>query len=141
MKQEDLFQDLPAEERAERLAMLSYKADFKSVRRPFDDDIKEQLKETIVENTHTILVQSADMKRIVKEFNDALKVNKETVKDASYTLKRGYSENEEKVFFVDDQENGLMHIYDSFGVHQESRKLLPNEKQSRLLSIATGTEG
>lgn len=139
MKQEDLFQDVPAEERKEMLARLAYKSDNRPVRRPFSDDIKDQLKETIVENTHTILEQSAEMKRIVKEFNDALKLNKETVKDASYTLKRGYSENEEKCYFIDDQDNSMMHIYDSFGVYQESRKLLPDEKQSRLLSIATGT--
>lgn len=141
MKKENLFTEIDPELRAEMLAQRSYKTDFESIRRPYSEETKAETKDFVVNEATQIMEQSAQMKRILKEFQDAIKKNKSALQDALVTLKRGYSDNEEKVFYIDDQDAGMMDVYDSFGEFQYSRKLRPEEKQTRVLSIATGTEG
>lgn len=141
MKKENLLINMPADEREERLMTMACKSEYEKVRRPYSEDEKIQMKDFVVDESTTIMKQTAEFKEIQKEFSEAIKKHKEGVHDALTTLDRGYTENEEKVFMIDDQEEGMMHTYDKFGEHISSRKLLPNEKQTRVLSISTGTEG
>lgn len=136
MEKGNLFADVSADLRQERLEQIAYSQNNEPVRRPYSEETKDETKEFIVSESTTIMEQTAEFKRIQKEFNDAIKKNKEALKDALVTLKRGYSENEETVYLIDDQEEGMMNIYDRFGELLYSRKLRPEEKQSRILTIS-----
>lgn len=141
MKKENLFSDVPAYERTERIKAIAYSSTTEPVRRKYSEETIQETKDFVVSESTVIMENTAEMKRIAKEFSDALKKNKEAVHDALKTLKRGYSENEETLFLIDDQEEGMMNVYDVFGEFQYSRKLRPEEKQTRVLSMVTGTNG
>lgn len=141
MKKENLFSEVPADERMERIQAIAYSSENEPVRRKYSEETIQETKDFVVSESTVIMESTAEMKQIVKEFKDALKKNKEAVHDALVTLKRGYSENQEPVFLIDDQEEGMMNVYDKFGEFLYSRKLRPDEKQTRVLSMVTGTNG
>lgn len=129
-------QALSPEEKENYLSSLSFATDNEKVRRDIPEDEKLQMKDFVVEESTIVMEKTAEMKAIVKEFTEALKKNKEGLKDALTRLKKGYTENEERVFMVDDQEAGMMNIHDKEGKFLYQRKLRPNEKQARILSVA-----
>lgn len=126
------------EEKMEHLKTLSFATDTEKVRRDLSEDEKDQMKEFIVGESTTVMEKTAEMKAIVKEFNDALKINKEGITDALTRLKKGFTENEEQVFLIDDQDEGMMNVHDKNGIFLYQRKLKPSEKQTRVISM-TGT--
>jgi hypothetical protein len=83
--------------------------------------------------------QTEEFKKIQKEFNDAVKKQKEAVIDALKGVKRGYSENEEEVYLLDDQEANEMHIYDKNGIYLSTRPLYQDERQTKIFEMKTGT--
>jgi hypothetical protein len=133
-----LDQALTPEEKANYLSSMSFSTETEKVRRDIPEDEKQQMKDFVVEESTIVMEKTAEMKQIVKEFTEALKKNKEGLKDALTRLKKGYTENEERVFLIDDQDNGLMNIHDKDGKFLYSRKLRPNEKQARLLNVVNG---
>lgn len=142
-KETALFQNLPQEDRIEALKGLASKTEFQKVRRHYSEDEKQQMKDFISEEGITIMDQEEEFSKIKKEFSKAIKDNKAGVKDALVNLKRGYSENEEVVFMIDNQEEGEMNIYDSKGCLILSRPLFPEERQTKILGLSnnTGTNG
>lgn len=57
------------------------------------------------------------------------------IKQHLQDLRKEYTEQEEEVFLIDDQDNGEMIIYSSTGSVVETRRLLPNERQTRIRDI------
>lgn len=134
----DLYQDLSPEAREQALRDQADGTDHIPVRREYDDDTKEQLRDFVVAESTIVMEKTKEFKDIAKEFNDALKKHKESVTDALVKIKQGYSENDENVFNIADQESGMMNVYDKFGCLLHSRKLKPAEKQATIHSL-TGT--
>jgi len=143
MVEKALFQNIPEEDRASALEGLAVKTENQKVRRHYTQDEKDQMKEYISSESIDLMDKDAEFSEIKKEFNKALKSYKEAIKNALTCLKKGYSENEELVYMIDDQENSLMNIYDKRGELILSRALYPEERQTRMINLSekTGTNG
>lgn len=140
-KPENMFTDLSKEQRAVKMEEFATKSKFESVKRDYSEDEKQQMKDFVVEESMQVKDQTEEFKKIQKEFNAAIKKNKEGIADSLTRIKKGYSENEEKVYMFDDQDNGVMNIYDANGEYLYTRKLYPDERQTTILNLAdkTGT--
>lgn len=136
----NLLQDTPVEQRAALLKEMAVKVEFEKVKRHYNEDEKSQIKDAITEESIQLMDKQEEFKAIKKEFDKAIKANKDKLIIALKDVKRGYSENEEDVYLIDDQESGLMNVYDASGTHLYARKLFPEERQARIVSMAkTGT--
>ena len=137
----NLIQDIPLEERAEALKSMADKTEVDKVKRHYNQDEKSQIKDFVTEESVLIMETEEEFSTIKKDFQARLKAKKSEVIKALKDIKRGYSESEEPVFLISDQEQGLMNIYDKNGIYLSSRKLFPEERQTRILEMAkTGTE-
>lgn len=141
MEKEIMFANLPKEQRAEQLEAIAKKTAIEVLKRPYSEDDKIQMKDFVMEESIILKDQSDEMKAIVKEFQTAIKKAKESIADAITRFKKGVSENEEKVYYIDDQEAGTMDVVDANGVILYTRKLFPDEKQTtaKFLEMKTGT--
>lgn len=140
-QKEIMFADLPKQQRAEQLELIAKKTNFEVVKRPYSEDEKLQLKDSVVDESTTIMDQTKEFKEIKKEFDTAIKKSKESVSDALTRIKKGFSENEEKVYYIDDQEAGIMNVVDANGEILYTRKLFPDERQTeaKFIEMKTGT--
>lgn len=135
----NLFQDQPPHEREELLKGMVDKTDLQSVRRHYNEEEKSQMKDHLTKETIEMLDSQDEFKEIKKTFNKAIDAHKKQIVMASKDLKRGYSENTETVYGVADHERDMMDFYDSRGEYLNSRRLLPDERQTTMLSMNTGT--
>jgi hypothetical protein len=131
----DLFQDLTQEERLEALRQMATKTDSEPIRRVFSHDEKQQIKDSLAADSITLREKKKEFAAIQKEFSKAAKGFQDQIGMACDDLKRGYTENEEPVFLVDDQDEGMMHTYDQWGKYIKSRKLYPDERQTKILEM------
>lgn len=52
-------------------------------------------------------------------------------------MKTKHAEIDEEVYLLDNQEEGMMLIYNALGEMLSSRKLSPNERQSNVITMST----
>lgn len=77
---------------------------------------------------------------IKKEFTNETNDIKSEMKTELKKFKNGVEEMKGTLYFMDDQHNSLMYVYDQFGNQIECRPLRPHEKQKTIFSInKTGT--
>lgn len=135
MESKNLFGEMPREERYKAMQDICVKTDFQKVRRHYNEDEKAQIKDYVAGEMISLIDRKDEFSVIRKEFNEACKSTDKELRKNLGDLKRGYSENEEDVFLVDDQESGLMHHYDRDGVFLYSRALFPEERQTRTIEL------
>lgn len=134
MQNSNLLQEIPKEQRFKHLTEMAVKTQTEKVRRQYSEDELNQMKDFVSAESISLLDKDEEFAAIKKEFNAAIKKYREQIKGALKDLKRKFSENEETVFLIDDQEAGLMHIYDGEGIFQCSRKLYADERQLTTLT-------
>lgn len=130
----DLFQDLSPAERIKALEGMCHSKGTEPIRHYYKEDEKQQMKDFVVQEGINLKNKKAEFAEIKKDFNEGIKQYETGIGDALCNLERGYSENVENVFFVDDQDAGLMHTYKANGEFHSSRKLHPEERQRTILS-------
>lgn len=73
-----------------------------------------------------------EKKEVVSTFKERLKLPKEDRSALLASIKHKSEFKRGHLYYVDDQENGFMYIFDTKGECIESRKLKPNEKQGKI---------
>lgn len=131
----DLFQELPKEQRYEALKGIASKISSEKVRRHYTEDEKTQIKDHVATESIQLMERKDEFKEVAKQFRAACKVSETELRDALTRIKRGYSENDEDVFLVDDQESGVMTAYDRDGVFLYERPLYAEERQTRIVNL------
>lgn len=137
-KHKNLFQTHDEEERKQLLADNCVRTEHIEVRREFDD---EEMKE--MENKHTelsIKVHDEDVKKkvFIDEYKAITKPLKEEKSILIKNLKDGFIAENEEVYCLDNQDEGVMEFYDVHGQCVMQRALFPHEKQTRIVPM-TGT--
>lgn len=135
------FDSVPREQRAVLLEESAINSTFQNVRRDYTTQEKTEMKDRIVEQATSIKDTKAEMKDIVKQFNDALKGFSESMNGAIDTLKKGFAENEEKVYVFESEIRNMVDVFDADGIFYETRSIRPDERQSRIVEMKTGTNG
>lgn len=139
MTEKALYQDRPEEERIELLRGESAKVDTDRVRRYYSDDEKLQIKDFVTEESGELMEKEEAFAEVRAEHNKMVKKKKKEIMGALKDIRRGYSEGEEEIFLMADYENDMMHIYDKRGIYLSSRRMLPEERQTKILELKEGT--
>jgi hypothetical protein len=137
---QQLFPELPAQERGAALEGIAHKSETQKVRRFHTVEEKDQMKDFISTESISLMDKKEEFAEIRKDFNKAASDLGKAITGALKDLRRGYTDNEETVFLVPDHDEDLMYIYDSKGQLIQSRKMYPDERQTKLIDMpATGT--
>lgn len=132
---ENLMSNVPREQRYAALKEVCTKTTFEKVRRHYNDDEKNQIREHVANESIANMERKDEFAVVRKEFNEACKAVETELRKNLTDLKRGYSENEEDVFCVADQDGGVMRMYDRDGVFLYSRRLFPEERQTLVIDL------
>lgn len=130
-----IFPDLSPEQLYETLTMQAYKVEKQTVKKRFTPEELTDLKNELAENTVQIEDAEQDIKDIIEPIKVKLKELKGLRKHLAGKVRKGFDENIEDVFMMDDQENNLMYEYDCEGNLINTRKLSPSEKQASIRSL------
>jgi len=76
-----------------------------------------------------------ELKEISKDLKDKIKFKRENIKGLLKYLKDKHRLENQEVYLIDDQDNGLMITYNQDGDVIESRKLRQSEKQTRIKNL------
>lgn len=136
-----LFEELPEHQRAEALAANAHSEQIDTVERSLSDSQIGAYKDRL----NTILFRDVEieehLKAVVKPLKEERKDIRTETKSIVKTLQKGFIESEERVFWMRDDENRMMHSYDENGEHIRSRKMRPEERQQAIIVPMTGTHG
>ncbi len=142
MENKNLLIDVPKEQRSQMLQDMATKTSNETVRRSYSEDEKVQMKDFLSEESIQLMDQTEEFKAIKKQFDALMKSRKSAILESLKCIKKGYSEQTEKVFLFDDQEKGVMDIHDCNGEFLYSRKLYADERQVKIFDLhKTGTNG
>ncbi len=129
---EKLYQDTPDNEREAMLEANCVRPEEKMVKRHFTHtEITDQRKQ--------FLDNCVIIRRAVEKLNIAKDIFKQETSGVSNeneyllnNIRSGFVEMKQQVYLFDDQEKGVMNYYDSRGEFLESRRLTPEERQTRI---------
>jgi len=138
-QKEAYFKGLSPIERQTALKENAVESYTKSVVRNFSEDdlseMKDRLSETCI-NLNDVELEKKDLNAEINARIKAIKVQRGTL---LRDLKNKYYENQETVFDIDDQEEGIMYTFDQEGNVLSTRKLTPKERQTNIKSLNTKT--
>lgn len=124
---------------AERLDLLKANcrtAEKQQVKVFFSEDDLAEMKSRLSEHSIERDKHEDELKEISTCIRAKIKSETKDIKGLLVYLKNKYEYQEQEVFEFDDQEQGLMLTYNSAGELINSRKLRPNERQTRMINIS-----
>lgn len=102
------------------------------------DERKNRLAEVSIE-----LAKIEDKKKeYMEEIKFLMKEPTEVKKDMLDAIKHKSERTEGKLFLIDDQEDGMMYMFDNQGICVDMRAMLPGEKQQKIrtLNVSNGNQ-
>lgn len=102
--------------------------------KPLGDEERTALKEDYVQGAVKFGKLKDDFDKMKEQFKSKMKPVEQLQKEQLTVLKTGSKQVEELVYFLDDQENKLMHVYDGEGNLILTRQLLAEERQMHINS-------
>lgn len=139
-----MFQEI--ENIAEREAALEancVRQEVFPVKKIFTEEEVNEMRRNYTQNAVEMNKQLEELERKKTEIKAKYKPLLEENKYLLSNIRTGFQEHDQQVYLFDFQEDGQMGYYDGNGELVYSRKLMPNEKQLNVISMAqrTGTEG
>jgi len=136
MNKAQLFAEYPPEMRAQLLADNA--SDIREgylMRHDFTPDEMASLREQYSEIAMSKDDIEQEAKVIAQQYKAKITDKKTELKDLSKSIRQRYSEVKGTAYFLPDQKEGKMYIYDSLGNLVEERRLRPEEKQADIFEI------
>jgi len=124
-----ILEGISEEERVRSMDDTCYRKVQEKFYQPIVSDEIEEIKNELLNAYMKLSDLEAEKKEVIEEINERIKPYKKEVKELTSSLKQGAREVEDILWYMDDQEEGLMYLYDRFGNLIKSRKLLPSERQ------------
>lgn len=140
MAEKQLFETVRPELRAQMLADNAYAKENRTYQKDFSQEEIEEFKSRLAESMIELNSLSDDLKEVKKEYAQKMDPIKNRLQGLLEYIKFGSRQVTEEVFLFDHQEEGLMALYNVEGELVHSRKLLPNERQTKMRLMKTGTE-
>jgi len=132
----DLFQEMKPEQRVNSLRDNCYKSEETTVTRPLSKEQVADYKDKVTDSSVDLSSLQEEKESAVKKFDALMKPIKQNLKESIKALRDKSVTSVEEVFMLDDQEAGVMEIYDAEGKFLYSRRLAENERQTTILSIS-----
>lgn len=128
----DLFQDLTPDARVQALKDAAYTTQNEIVRRNYTAAQIERMKNELSDETIIKLDCEEELKKVSKPLKDQIKEHAEVIKNTSREIRRGWFENDEEVFVIQDVQNQEMVHYDRNGKWLYARPMTQQERQLHL---------
>ncbi len=134
--EKQLLLDTPLNQRAEILRDSCYKVlEGETYTRRLSEEEVVERKTMLFERVAKIQALQEELKEIKKDYSDRLK---ELDGDKTILVQEIKFESESKIgnlYAIDDQDSGMMALYDETGALVSSRPLKPEERQASLLTM------
>lgn len=96
---------------------------------------KDQYSEIGIKLSEIATKKKEAMERFKAEEKEPAIIAKDLLESIKYKSEQNYG----KLYLVDDQEEGMMYFFDTFGVCVDARPLTKQERQQKLKSLKTGS--
>lgn len=140
----DLFQEISdLEKRKELLRDNAYRSELMEVTRKYTPEELEKFKANLATNSVEVNKEQERLKELTDQAKARMKPMQQEIKDATKALRMKSWKNKEDVFLMDDQERGVMDIFDGEGNYLHSRRLYEDERQNKMFTLnseKTGTD-
>lgn len=134
--EQSLFQGVSPQERKEYLVHNCYKVvENHNYTRKLTEQELTDAKDTLVDISITMDAEDEKIKSIKKEFADRKKENMEIKKDVLSQIRFEAVSQTGTVYLIDDQDSGMMGIYNEEGLLVDTRPLQRNERQTSILTV------
>lgn len=123
----------------QRLQMLKDHCDSMEETKYFKDLTPDELdvkRETFVDNSITLSTLEDELTAYKESYKNQMKPLKDTNKALQTQIKMRKENIEGVLFHIADQVAGIMETYDEFGEFVSSRRLRPDEKQTKLFPLS-----
>ncbi len=132
---EDMKEGKSPEEIVQMLKDNAVRTEEQMVKRFFTEEELSDMRIELTEASIERHDQQEKLKEVSKDAKDSIKGLTATVNTNLKHLKNKFVSQMEEVYLLDDQDAGIMYTYSTTGDIIESRKLLPKEKQTRIINI------
>jgi hypothetical protein len=123
---------IPNEERESYLKSQCYSHEESIHYRPLSSDEVAASKDSFIDNCDKINKIKDEAKEVMKAFKERIEELEEENHTFMLSVKTKSAEMKEILYGVDDQESGMMHFYNASGDLIKSRRLLPEETQTKI---------
>lgn len=106
------------------------------VRKKFTPEELKRFKDEQISIAMMLDVEDTKKQEFNKEYNAKTKIPKAEHKELINHIRKGFVDEERKVFTFDNQDDKVMEYYDENGDCVYERPLLPNERQTNIHTIA-----
>lgn len=136
------IKNLPADELENLLTGESVGREQMAYMRPLSDDQLAVKKDQLATNAILRSVIEEELRQIKDQFKEKLKPINEAITESLRCIKTRGEDVTSEVFKMPDHASMMMHMVDSEGNVISSRRMLPEEKQTRIsMSIAKESNG
>jgi hypothetical protein len=130
--EKQLYPDTPEMESEQMIAATAFKTEEQNIKKYFSEQENFDMKKQFFANASKIRAAHAVFIKAREAYAEAIKEPEKDNKYLMNCLDTGYVEVLEDVYLIDDQDNGFMLTYDRKGELLTSRRLAPEEKQTRI---------
>lgn len=136
------MEGLNSREREELLKSYAMKIEVdQDYEKPLSDEQISAAKERYTEESIKRDIKVEKFNEIKSEHNDELKKMNVQLQKNLHIVRTGTEQKKGTLFYIDDQDNKRMYIYNQEGELILDRPLKPEEKQTHMRSLSTGTNG
>lgn len=122
-------------QRAQLIESNAYCTEKTIVRRPYSPNELQQFKDDYCLLMEGFTSVEEELKELSQPLKERMKDFKSQAKTFMDKLKSKCEKTEGMIYGFDNQEDGTMDFYDIHGEYISSRRLFPNEKQTKLKAI------
>lgn len=127
-----IYQNIPLDMREKMLEDMATRTEARPVKKHFSPDELTEYRKQYFDNALLQKKALEELKKAQEVYQAAIKM---PVKENLYlqnNIRTGYVEVEQQVYLFDEQNEGMMYVYDNQGELMESRRLLPEERQTKI---------
>lgn len=130
-----IYEGRPQNEKLDLLRANCKSSEFQDVKIFFSEEDLAEMKTRLSEVSIDRDAFEDELRELSKGLREKIKASTNTFKILLVHLKNKFEYQSQEVFDFDDQEQGLMLTYNNQGELINSRKLRPQEKQTRIVNL------
>ena len=134
---DDQIASLPSQERIDVLEGICYQVKKESYTKQLSQEEQAEKKSELAEVSILIAELEEKKKDLIAQLKAEMTEPIEQKKKLLKTIKYKSETREGLLFYIDDQENGMMYIFDENAVCVEFRSLRQDEKQTKMRTLNT----
>lgn len=130
-----MLEGLTPEEIVTLLRDNAFREEENNVKHYFTEQEMEDMRKDLTQTSIDRHAKQEELKEISSGLRGEIKKLTSSINENLRDLKRKFYEQEETVFLLADHDKGRMYYYNISGELMSERKLLPSEKQTKILNL------